>query len=112
MDAASALLNPLLSNWCKSRRRQRPSFLPHYAVCSAPTAMALIGSPGRHAPHTLSMPEHCDVQYTHRRKWRNMQPSFHRRGQYPDLYCTATLCLQTVLLSILLTRDTRRKGAR
>ena len=103
MDAASSPLIPLFSNWGKSRRRQRPSFLPHYAVCSAPTAMALLWSPGRHALHTVSTPAYCDVQYTHRRKWRNMQPSFHRRGQYPDLYCTAYTCLQTVLLSILLT---------
>ena len=75
MDAASALLNPLFSKWGKSRRRQRHSFLPHYAVCSAPTAMALLSSPGRHAFHTVSTPAYCGVQYTHRRKWRNMQPS-------------------------------------
>ena len=41
MDAASALLNPLFSKWGKSRGLQRSSFLPHYAVYSAPTAMAL-----------------------------------------------------------------------
>ena len=68
MDAASSPLNPLFSKWGKSRGLQRSSFLPHYAVYSAPTAMALLSSPGRHALHTVSMPEHCGVQYTHRRK--------------------------------------------